>query len=272
MDAVIHLAALPGVRSTRPPRAPRGERRADGAARGGGGAQGARFVFVSSSSVYGEARVLPTPEHSPPRPAQPVRGEQGGRGAGGAGARRRPGDRQAVHRLRARAAARHGVRALDRGAAGRRAVPWHAAPGTARDFTFVDDAVAGLMAALRGGRAGEAYNVSGGRPVPLTEALALLAGGEPVEFVELPMLRRRGARHLRLRAEGAGRARRTRRAQDWRPASSSSSPPLALACLLLSQVQLVLDRLGLVRDLEALLEDRDRLVRAARRAAVTCRG
>jgi nucleoside-diphosphate-sugar epimerase len=47
-------------------------------------------------------------------------------------------------------------------------------PGTARDFTYVDDAVAGLVAALRHGRSGEAYNVSGWRSVDLRDALAVL--------------------------------------------------------------------------------------------------
>ncbi len=62
-------------------------------------------------------------------------------------------------------------------------MPWHATPGTARDFTYVDDAVAGLVAALRHGRSGEAYNLSGWRPVELREALALL---EPPAVLELP--------------------------------------------------------------------------------------
>ena len=38
----------------------------------------------------------------------------------------------------------------------------------------MDDAVAGILAALRRGRAGEAYNVSGWRSVELRTALALL--------------------------------------------------------------------------------------------------
>src|SRR3954453_13196393 len=45
--------------------------------------------------------------------------------------------------------------------------------------------------------------------------------------------------------------------------SGASWRPLALACLLLSEVELALDRRGLVQDLEALLEDLDRLVRTA---------
>ena len=62
-------------------------------------------------------------------------------------------------------------------------IPWHAVPGTARDFTYVDDAVAGIIAALRRGRSGEAYNISGWRSVSLHEALDLLG---PAEIRELP--------------------------------------------------------------------------------------
>jgi UDP-glucuronate 4-epimerase len=51
-------------------------------------------------------------------------------------------------------------------------------PGTARDFTYVDDVVAGLIAALRHGRSGEAYNISGWRSVTLRDALDLLGPGE----------------------------------------------------------------------------------------------
>jgi len=68
-------------------------------------------------------------------------------------------------------------------------VPWHAAPGTARDFTSVDDAVAGILAALRRGRSSEAYNVSGGRPVDLRDALALVAGTPAPPIHELPASR-----------------------------------------------------------------------------------
>ena len=53
-------------------------------------------------------------------------------------------------------------------------MPWHAAPGTARDFTYVDDAVAGLIAALATGAPGEAYNISGWRSIELRDALDLL--------------------------------------------------------------------------------------------------
>jgi nucleoside-diphosphate-sugar epimerase len=56
-------------------------------------------------------------------------------------------------------------------------VTWHAQPGAARDFTYVDDVVSGTLAALRHGRPGWAYNLSGWKPVPVSDALALIAAG-----------------------------------------------------------------------------------------------
>ena len=122
VDAVIHLAALPGVRTT-PARvgAVGRERRArPGDSRDAATAEGARLVLMSSSSVYGNARELPTPERARCAP-QRLRGQQGRRGGRGAEARRRRGDRAALHGLRARPAAGDGLRALDRRARLRRA-------------------------------------------------------------------------------------------------------------------------------------------------------
>lgn len=187
VDAVIHLAGRPGVRSTRPvaelhaANVEPAERLAAAAAR-----TGARFLLVSSSSVYGNAAEQPTPEHAQPAPlnryaASKVAAEAAVLARGGDPVVVRPFTVYGPGQRPDMAFARW-IAALAAGDA----LPWHAAPGTARDFTFVDDAVAGLIAALRHGRAGEAYNVSGGRSVPLAEALALLAGGDPVELDELP--------------------------------------------------------------------------------------
>ena len=65
------------------------------------------------------------------------------------------------------------ARWIERLGAGR-PLPLHAAPGSARDFTYVDDAAAGILAALRRGRSGEAYNVSGWHSVDLGAALTAL--------------------------------------------------------------------------------------------------
>jgi UDP-glucuronate 4-epimerase len=186
VDAVIHLAAVPGVRSRRPAAALRRmnvaltERLARAAAR-----RGARFVFVSSSSVYGNARRLPTPEHSPAGPLNPyadskVAAEAAVLAIGGGAVIVRPFSVYGPGQRPEMAFARW-IAALD----ANEPVPWHAAPGTARDFTYVDDAASGLLAALRHGRAGEAYNVSGWRPVDLREALGLL-GANPAAVRTLP--------------------------------------------------------------------------------------
>jgi UDP-glucuronate 4-epimerase len=186
VDAVIHLAAVPGVRSRRPAAALRRmnvaltERLARAAAR-----RGARFVFVSSSSVYGNARRLPTPEHSPAAPLNPyadskVAAEAAVLAIGGGAVIVRPFSVYGPGQRPEMAFARW-IAALD----ANEPVPWHAAPGTARDFTYVDDAASGLLAALKHGRAGEAYNVSGWRPVDLREALGLL-GANPAAVRTLP--------------------------------------------------------------------------------------
>jgi UDP-glucuronate 4-epimerase len=175
MDAVIHLAALPGVRSRSTPAAlwaanvEPTDRLAAAAAR-----QGTRFVLASSSSVYGNARVLPTPEHSPLAPINPyaaskVAAEQTVLAHGGDPVIVRPFTVYGPGQRPDMAFARW-IAAMQAG----EPIPWHAGPGTARDFTYVDDAVAGLIAALRHGRSGETYNISGWRSVQLRDVLELL--------------------------------------------------------------------------------------------------
>jgi nucleoside-diphosphate-sugar epimerase len=185
VDAVIHLAAIPGVRTHRPEAVLRAvnvelpERLARAAA-----SEGARFVFVSSSSVYGDADVLPTPESARPAPLNPyaaskVAAEAAVLGAGGDPVIVRPFTVYGPGQRPEMAFARW-IAALEAG----ESLPWRAAPGTARDFTYVDDAVAGLTAALVRGRSGAAYNVSGWDSVTLRTALDLLDPDAPLS--ELP--------------------------------------------------------------------------------------
>jgi UDP-glucuronate 4-epimerase len=175
VDAVIHLAALPGVRTRHSPSAlyeanvVLTERLVRAAS-----AHGIRFVLVSSSSVYGNARVLPTPEHAPTAPLNPYAASKV---AAEAVAREHGADVVIVRPFtvygpgqRPEMAFARWIRRL----ADRQPLPWYASPGTARDFTYVDDAVAGILAALRRGRAGEAYNLSGWRSVELRAALGML--------------------------------------------------------------------------------------------------
>jgi UDP-glucuronate 4-epimerase len=191
-EAVIHLAALAGVRTPRSfsdlwrENARASERLAAAAA-----ARGARFVLASTSSVYGDAAKLPTPEDAPPSPLGPyalskLAAERACRAAAADSVVVRlftvygPGQRPEMAFAR-------WIRALSRG----RPVPWYAPGGAVRDFTYVDDAVAGLVAALDRGRSGQAYNVSGQAPVPLGQALALIerAVGRRASLERLPMWR-----------------------------------------------------------------------------------
>ncbi len=179
VSGVIHLAALPGVRTSRPAEelwqsnVVLTRRIVDAST-----AAGARFVLGSTSSVYGDASLLPTPEHCPPAPLnayatsklaaeRAVREAAEQRGAHASIARMftvyGPGQRPDMAFAR-------WIRALTAG----RPLQWYAAAGAARDFTYVGDAVAGLVAALERGRPGEAYNISGGRAVPLDDAFGLL--------------------------------------------------------------------------------------------------
>lgn len=178
-EAVIHLAALPGVRTPRPfatlwrenTRAT--ERLARGAAE-----RGARFVLASTSSVYGDAVHLPTPEDAPPSPLGPYAVSKLAAERACLTAARELGADAVIVRLftvygpgqRPEMAFARWIRALATG----QPVPWHARAGTVRDFTYVDDAVTGLLAALDRGRSGQAYNVSGQSPVALREALAVI--------------------------------------------------------------------------------------------------
>ena len=182
-DAVVHLAAIPGVRTRRPRAALHAanvalsERLARAA-----GAAGARFVLVSSSSVYGDARVLPTPEDAPLRPLSPYAASKV---AAEAAVLAHCADSVVVRPFTVYGPGQRPEMAFARwiGAIGRgEPVQVHAPRGAARDFTYVDDAVAGLVAALRHGRPGRAYNVSGRRSVSLRAALALLG---PAEVLEL---------------------------------------------------------------------------------------
>ena len=178
-EAVIHLAALPGVRTPRPlaelwrENTAATERLARAAAE-----RGVRFVLASTSSVYGDAVRLPTPEDALPAPLGAYAlSKLAAERACLAAARERGADAVVVRLFtvygpgqRPDMAFARWIRALATG----RPLSWHARTGAVRDFTYVDDAVAGLLAALDRGRRGQVYNVSGQAPVPLGEALVLI--------------------------------------------------------------------------------------------------
>ena len=133
-----------------------------------------RFVFASSSSIYGDSLSRPTPEDAPLNPVSPY----GVSKAAGDflcrlyhrnfglptvclryftvyGPRQRPD--MAFHRFLKAIALGQEMRLFGDGS-------------QSRDFTFVDDIVAGTMAALKG-RPGQAYNLGGNRPVDLMSVI-----------------------------------------------------------------------------------------------------
>ena len=173
-DAVLHLAALPGVRATRS-LADLWRNNAHATARLANAlGTGRRLVLASTSSVYGNPIRLPTPEDSPTSPLNPYAVTKvAAEGAALASAAR--GADVVVCRLftvfgpgqRPDMAFSRWIEAVNKG----RPVPWCAPADARRDFTYVDDAVQGLVAALERGRSGEVYNVAGAGSTAVREAL-----------------------------------------------------------------------------------------------------
>ena len=135
-----------------------------------------RFVFASSSSVYGEAPVFPMPEDGPLRPISPY------------GVTKLAGEMlvrlySVVHGLPAvslryftvygpRQRPDMGFHRFFRAILSGEPVPVYGDGRQTRDFTFVSDVVeANLLAADRG-EAGAVYNISGGGRVSVLEVIA----------------------------------------------------------------------------------------------------
>ena len=194
VDGVFHLAGQPGVRSF-------GEvfeeyvrrnllasRRVFEAA----AAAGARVVFASSSSVYGEAERYPTPEDTEPRPVSPygitkLGCEQLAHAYAQSfgldavvlryftfyGPRQRPD--MALARI---------VDALARGAS----FELYGDGLQSRSFTYVADGVAATIAAMQRAAPGTVYNVGGGEEATMRDAIATLeaVSGRGLDVVERP--------------------------------------------------------------------------------------
>ena len=182
-DAVFHLAAEPGVRSSWGSRfevylrnnVAATQRLLEAAL----GLPELRFVYASSSSVYGEAERLPTPEDAAARPLSPY-------GVTKLGA----------EQLCLLYHANHGVEAVAlryfsvygprqrpdmafnrfcRAALADEPITLFGDGRQTRDFTYVADVVAATRAAaLSAAAPGRVYNVGGGSRVSLREALAIL--------------------------------------------------------------------------------------------------
>ena len=182
--------------------------------------QDKRVVFASSSSIYGDAEVLPTPENVPPRPFSPygvtkLAAEhlcllyQGNYGVDTValryfttyGPRQRPD--MAFHRF---------CRSAVRG----EPVTIFGTGEQTRDFTFVADVVAATRAAAASPAArGQVYNVGGGSRVSVNEAIELIASfvGRPLE------VRHVGSEKGDVRNTGADTSR-ARRELGFNPTTS----------------------------------------------------
>ena len=178
VDGVYHLAGQPGVRASFGPGFEHYVSRnvhASGRLFEAAARRGARVVYASSSSVYGDA--YPTAEDVPPRPISPygvtklcvehlayAHARTTGLEAVGVryftvyGPRQRP-DMAFTPMLEALADG-EAFRLFGDGS-------------VSRSFTYVADAVSGTVAAMERGAAGELYNVGGGEESSLTDALAL---------------------------------------------------------------------------------------------------
>jgi len=137
-----------------------------------------RAVIASSSSVYGQAAGGPTPEDAPRRPISPYGVSKLATEALVAayhanfglpvvclryftvfGPRQRPD--MAFHRF---------ARAITLG----ETFEVYGDGRQVRDFTYVADAVAANLLALEHGRPGEVYNIGGGAPASVRDAIAIL--------------------------------------------------------------------------------------------------
>ena len=196
VDCVFHLAAQAGVRGSFGERfagyvrnnVVATQRLLEQAAR----ARPVAFVYASSSSVYGDATRYPTTELAERRPVSPygmtkVSTEElagvylrcfgvpavGLRYFTAYGPRQRPD--MAFSKFFSRVLAGQPV-------------PLNGDGRQVRDFTFVDDVVEGTVAAARHGRPGAVYNIGGGAPVRLLDAVGLIGEltGLPVEIEPHP--------------------------------------------------------------------------------------
>jgi nucleoside-diphosphate-sugar epimerase len=198
-DAIFHLAAEPGVRASWGVRfdlyvrnnVTATARLLDAACT----QAGTRFVYASSSSVYGNADAFPTGEDSLPRPVSPyavtkLRAER---------LCERYRARRGVHAVTLRYFSLYGPRqrpdmafnVFCRAAIGGEPVTIFGDGRQTRDFTHVADAVTATRRAAELAPAGAVYNVGGGSATSLLDALAVIAelAGTTIDVEHAPPAR-----------------------------------------------------------------------------------
>jgi nucleoside-diphosphate-sugar epimerase len=180
VHGVFHLAAQPGARSYGPafPDYVRNNIVASDRVFAAAADAGARVVFASSSSVYGESRTYPTPERAATRPSSPY-GVTKLACEHLARAYRRDFGRDVVvlryftvygPRQRPDMAFARLIDALLQGTA----FVVYGDGNQTRSFTFVADAVEATLLAMTRGRPGGTYNVGGGEEATIRAVAKLL--------------------------------------------------------------------------------------------------
>ena len=220
-DGVFHLAGQPGVRSFGSvfPLYVRRNLLASQRVFEAAAAAGARVVFRSSSSVYGDAEAYQTPEGATPRPLSPYGitklacehlavAYAADFGLDSVVLRYFTvyGPRQRPDMFMARV-----VAALAEGAS----FELYGDGSQSRSFTFVGDAVAATAAAMERAPGGALYNVGGGEEATVNEAIATLErlSGRRLEL-------RRGPRAAGDVARTKADTSRIEAALSWRPATT----------------------------------------------------
>jgi nucleoside-diphosphate-sugar epimerase len=197
-DGIFHFAAQPGVRGSFGPsfdiysrnNIVATQRVLDAAADGG-----LRVVIASSSSVYGNADMYPTPEDSPLRPLSPygvtkLAAEQ----LAQAYAACREADFVALRLFtvygpgqRPEMAFAQLADAVENG----RSFALHGSGQQSRDFTYVEDAARAAVLAMDRAPSGRIYNVGGGTEASLLDVVETCErlSGRTIELVRLPTVR-----------------------------------------------------------------------------------
>jgi len=213
VDGVFHLAGQPGVRSFGGvfPVYVRQNVLASQRVFEAAAAAGARVVLASSSSIYGDAEVYPTPESAAPRPLSPygitkLAAEHLAYAYGREfaldcivlryftvyGPRQRPD--MALAKI---------VACLAEG----RPFELYGDGTQSRSFTYVDDAVEATIRAMENAPGGSTYNVGGGVEASMLEAIEVLAdtAGRRLELIHAPRregdAQRTAADTARIRAD-----------------------------------------------------------------------
>jgi UDP-glucuronate 4-epimerase len=221
VDGVFHLAGQPGVKSFGGvfPLYVRRNVLASQRLFEAAVAAGARTVFASSSSIYGDAKAYPTAEETVPRPLSPY-GITKLACEHLAGAYRQEFGLDVVTlryftiygpRQRPDMAFARMVGCLADG----RAFELFGDGSQSRSFTYVDDAVDATIAAMERGPSGSTFNVGGGSEVTMLQAIETLGAiaGRRLEIV-------RSARREGDATRTAADTARVRAEIGWEPRTS----------------------------------------------------